>query len=129
MRGGVKITFIFVFLVAAAFFFNSCSARATNDRFKDDIKFLVNSRMSFHADPEQHIKDAIRSRASKHEITLDDEDVKVKVSEMKFNPLGKMGGGGVRMTNVYVTVTYERQILPFFKKKFVIVQQGKSSNI
>lgn len=121
MRGGVKITFIFVFLVAAAFFFNSCSARATNDRFKDDIKFLVNSRMSFHADPEQHIKDAIRSRASKHEITLDDEDVKVKVSEM--------GGWGIRMTNVYVTVTYERQILPFFKKKFVIVQQGKSSNI
>ncbi len=128
MRGGVKITFIFVFLVAAAFFFNSCSARATNDRFKDDIKFLVNSKMSFHADPEQHIKDAIRSRASKHEITLDDDAIEVKVAETKFNPLGRMGGA-VRMTSVRVKVTYERQILPLFKKTFVIVQQGKSSNI
>ncbi len=128
MPGFGKLLVFGIVVGGVAIGFNSCSAMAVKSKFANDVQDVVKSSRGLADNAEQQIEQEIRIRAEKHDITLAEDAVKVHVARMDFRPLGKFGNKVLNRT-VRATVTYQRKILPFYKKRYTITKTGKVTSL
>ncbi len=103
-------------VIVAMFMLNSCGAKRLKKQFGSDVQHAVQT-YGKHREAKQKIEKAIEELAEKHDIELGPDSIEVKASRTNADKTGMW-----QFVFVTAKVTYEHQILPFYKKKFTIIR-------